>query len=364
MTWVHDGDHAELTGLDAMSMGDSATQAEERSADEQGAGTAMPDRAVDRAEALPAVSVVIPTYNNEDTIERALNSVYAQTYPNIIEVIVVDSSADRTPELVRSRFPNVRYEHQEPVGEAAARNRGIAMAQGDYVAFLDADDEWLPNKLEVQARVLAGHDGLALVFCGATLPSQRLGTRDNETDLPWQHLSFRDLFPGPVGFFYGPSLWLARRDVLLRTGGFDATMLASPDTEYLWRLTWLGYGVVRIPAVLSIYYQSHAKRLSRRALLWAEAMKAATERYVQPVLDGECGWLTRGEAIDGLKRRYRMTADVRAHFGKRAEALDLLAEAARLGGGGFATNLRIAFALRLPSLYWRLREVAFKVLRR
>jgi glycosyltransferase involved in cell wall biosynthesis len=316
----------------------------------------------------PTISVVMPAFNAAQTIERALNSVYAQTYSNITETIVVDGgSTDSTGDVVRRRFPDVRYVFQENEGEAASRNRGVAMAQGDYVAFLDADDEWFPNKLEAQARVLSNHDGLALVFCGAALPSQVDQTRgalNAREDLPWQHLSFRDVFLKPINFFYGPSLWLARRDVLIRTGGFDATMLASPDTEYLWRLTWLGYGVARMPALLAVYYESHARRLSRRALAWAEAMKTATERYVHQVLEGDCGWLTREEAIHSLKRRYRMTADVMGLFGKRTEALELLSEAAKLPGGDLVNNLRIALAPRFPLLYWSLRKVALRLLLR
>lgn len=113
----------------------------------------------------PTVSVVIPAYNNADTIERAVESALAQTYEKVVEVIVVDDgSEDGTGDVVRKQFPQVRYVRQDNAGAGAARNRGVAMAEGEYIAFLDADDVWVPEKLAIQVDVLRGLPKGSCVF--------------------------------------------------------------------------------------------------------------------------------------------------------------------------------------------------------
>lgn len=97
----------------------------------------------------PLVSVIIPVYNSEKYIAEAIESVLSQTYPSFELIIVDDGSTDRSSEICLS-YPRVRYEYQENRGVAAARNRGIELAQGDFLAFLDADDFWLPEKLSLQ----------------------------------------------------------------------------------------------------------------------------------------------------------------------------------------------------------------------
>src|SRR5690242_853594 len=96
----------------------------------------------------PRVSVVIPAFNAERFIGRALKSALGQTYSNLEIVVVDDNSADRTPEVAAGIDPRIRIIRRKTTsGAAMARNAGIEAADGEYVAFLDADDEWLPEKL-------------------------------------------------------------------------------------------------------------------------------------------------------------------------------------------------------------------------
>ncbi|OQX54719.1 MAG: hypothetical protein B5M53_05570 [Candidatus Cloacimonas sp. 4484_209] len=107
-------------------------------------------------EKSPTVSVIIPTYNRAHLIRRAIQSVLNQTYQDFEIIIVDDGSTDDTEEVVKS-FKNerIRYIRQEKnEGAAAARNTGIKMAKGEYIAFQDSDDEWLPEKLEKQMKIL------------------------------------------------------------------------------------------------------------------------------------------------------------------------------------------------------------------
>ncbi len=104
---------------------------------------------------IPTVSVVIPTYNRAHLVGRAIQSVLNQTYQDFEIIVVDDGSTDNTEEVVKSfNDPRIRYlRHDQNRGGSAARNTGINMARGEYIAFQDSDDEWLPEKLEKQMRV-------------------------------------------------------------------------------------------------------------------------------------------------------------------------------------------------------------------
>lgn len=104
------------------------------------------------------VSVVIPAYNREKTIERAIDSVLSQTYQEIECIVVDDCSTDDTERIVSNRYgadPRVRYHKLEKnSGACVARNKGVEISKGNYVAFLDSDDLYLPNKIEIQIKAI------------------------------------------------------------------------------------------------------------------------------------------------------------------------------------------------------------------
>jgi glycosyltransferase involved in cell wall biosynthesis len=98
----------------------------------------------------PLVSVVIPVYNAEKHIRSTLDSVFAQTYTNLEIITVDDDSPDGSAEVIKSFGDRIKYIHQENRGPAAARNTGIRAAKGEYIAFIDADDQWMPEKTHLQ----------------------------------------------------------------------------------------------------------------------------------------------------------------------------------------------------------------------
>ena len=122
---------------------------------------------------MPKVSVIIPTYNYGQYIARAIDSVLNQTYQDFELIVVDDGSTDNTEEIIRTKQNDkIRYFYQENKGAPSARNKGIEESKGKYTAFLDADDEWFPSKLEKQiekfqkasARVGLVYSGLIYIW--------------------------------------------------------------------------------------------------------------------------------------------------------------------------------------------------------
>src|SRR5215472_17119543 len=116
---------------------------------------------------MPRISVVIPTYNAAAFLNRALRSVNAQTC-RAFEIIIVDDGSDDETSSVVEQFSDCRYFRIAYSGlPAVCRNFGVKQAQGEYIAFLDADDEWIPDKLHVQSQILEANSGIGLVCSNA-----------------------------------------------------------------------------------------------------------------------------------------------------------------------------------------------------
>jgi glycosyltransferase involved in cell wall biosynthesis len=169
------------------------------------------------------VSVIIPTYNRCEFVQQAIDSVLAQNYKDYEIIVVDDGSTDGTGEVLRARYgATITYVWQENQGESVARNRGIAMGNGRYIAFLDSDDIWLPTKLSQQVPVLENDLDLAAVFCQAwiiddssmVVGNQPLGKNTKLSDLRLERLMIRNWIPA------GASTCLVRRSILAQIGGF------------------------------------------------------------------------------------------------------------------------------------------------
>src|SRR5436305_1747451 len=113
------------------------------------------------------VSVIVPTFNRAYCIRRTIDSVLNQTYPNWELVIVDDGSTDNTAQLIATDYAHdtrIKYFHQQNQGVTAARNKGISLAQGDYVAFLDSDDTWKPWKLQLQLACMQHCPNIGMIW--------------------------------------------------------------------------------------------------------------------------------------------------------------------------------------------------------
>lgn len=173
----------------------------------------------------PLVSVVIPTHNYGKFIAATLDSVRAQSYRSIETIVVDDGSTDRTADVVRA-YPEVRYFYQSNQGVSVARNRAIADAQGDFIAFLDADDIWKPEKLSIQIAYMLDHPDVGITTTkienfiepGTQLPSWfKPETKMEEREWPI------------------PSTLVVRKTVFSQIGVFSPDYRASEDLEWLCR---------------------------------------------------------------------------------------------------------------------------------
>ena len=187
------------------------------------------------------VSVVIPAFNSAEFMAETLDSVFAQTYPHY-EVIVINDGSSDTEDLERvlQRYPsNLRYIKQENQGAAVARNAGLRAATGDLVAFLDADDTWLPTFLEKQMKLLSTTNA-DLVFSDALLfgDSPLDGRTFMEIDVPRGEVTAENLLAVKVTVL--TSTVLAHKQPILDVGMFDVSLRRGQDFDLWLRLAKAG----------------------------------------------------------------------------------------------------------------------------
>jgi len=200
----------------------------------------------------PLVSIVIPCYRNSETLSSVLKSLYEQTYSNI-EIIVVNDASPETAEIERvlaSHLGAVYIKNTINVGLAATRNVGITNSKGEYVAFLDADDEWHPRKLELQMKHIAAN---VVIACDVeeflTFPPQlRVFSEAQESDIEVVRSSFKFSF---YNYLTGASV-LAPKAILLKVGGYDESLRSCEDYD-LW-LRLLEARVMLVHLRLPLYY--------------------------------------------------------------------------------------------------------------
>jgi len=155
------------------------------------------------AENMPTVSVIIPTYKHQDYVLKALDSVFAQSFTDYEVIVVNDGSPDNTEAVLRplAESGRIGYIAQENAGQSAARNRGIAEAEGEFIALLDDDDLWPPDKLAWQVQALRANPDVALVY-GRVQVVNGDGDPWTPVDDKGEPLTYRWMSPGPSGDVY------------------------------------------------------------------------------------------------------------------------------------------------------------------
>ena len=183
---------------------------------------------------MQMISVVIPTYNRAQMLERAISSVYKQTLAPAEIIVVDDGSQDSTQEMILQKYPQVNYVKQDRKGVSIARNAGIKIAQGVWVALLDSDDEWMPRKLEEQADMAKQEPTISLIHCDETW--FRNGKHVNQKK--YHKKSGGQLFSvSLLRCMISPSSAFIKKTLLDRHGGFDELLPACEDYDLWLRIT-------------------------------------------------------------------------------------------------------------------------------
>lgn len=183
------------------------------------------------------ISVIVPTFNRPAALRRALESVLRQTYGAVELVVVDDASPDQIDDVVGTlAAPRLRVlRHPYRRGAAAARNTGLQAARGELIAFLDDDDEWVPEKLERQQALLAhAPQRLGLIYCGHEEISERSGATVLTRTPAAAPLSFVDFLRSTS---FGASVPLIRRHCFDAVGGFDESLPATQDQDMWLRIS-------------------------------------------------------------------------------------------------------------------------------
>ena len=203
---------------------------------------------------LPGVSVIVPSYNRRELLARALDSILAQTVP-VDEIIVVDDgSTDGTGEMLQTRYgERVRHVWQANAGVSAARNRGLSLARGAFIALLDSDDLWHPRKTALQLQWLADHPDHAMVLCDVErvdIDGNPLGITRRRDAIPVDGYVLRWLVHEPS---LVPASMMMRREVYETIGGFDESLRTAEDLEYHLRIArHFRIGVVEEALVVAV----------------------------------------------------------------------------------------------------------------
>lgn len=204
------------------------------------------------------VTAIIPAFNREHTIVRSVRSALGQTYENIEVIIVDDGSSDGTVKALEQFGNRILVLHQENSGPSMARNYGASKAQGAILAFLDSDDEWLPDKIEKQVRMMEAY-GPSMPCCicnasfidGRELPNQTSFSRAGFTTSYAEAILENPIEVLTATFLLFNQVAAIRRDAFEVVGGFNANLRLMEDYELSLRIATLGpWGVLSKPLVV------------------------------------------------------------------------------------------------------------------
>lgn len=235
----------------------------------------------------PLVSVVIPTYNRINTLPTSINSVLNQTYDNLEIIVMDDGSEDGTEEYVKSiADKRVRYiKSSVNMGPSAARNKGAELAEGEYLAFQDSDDEWMPDKLEKQMELMLNDEGLALVYCefGLYIEGELYKNRPSR-ELPYERktgnlFSYLLLFP----LISTQTIVVKKRD-FMEERGFNESLKAYEDFEFTLRFSrkhMIGFveeSLVKVNSSPDSVNKRYAERIRTQFFMVREMLQEYRER--------------------------------------------------------------------------------------
>ncbi|WNZ23803.1 glycosyltransferase family 2 protein [Leptolyngbya sp. NK1-12] len=237
---------------------------------------------------MPTISVIIPAYNAEKTILSAITSVQKQTFSDWEVIVINDGSTDGTVQKLASisdqRLKVFSYPN---AGVSTARNRGLDRASGDYIAFLDADDQWTADKLEAQLAALQHHPDAGVAYSYTHFIFEDKADSFIEDSQAYQGNVYADLLL--KNFLHSGSNPLIRKEAILSTGNFNPCLSYGEDWEYWLRLA-AKWNFVLVPKPQILYYHSPYSASNQNLAILESSMLqtidqifAAAPAYLQPL---------------------------------------------------------------------------------
>lgn len=286
----------------------------------------------------PLISVVLPTFNREKYLPRAINSVLTQTYKNLELIIVDDGSTDNTEAIVKGYSDTrLRYYKQElNKGGSAARNVGIKLARGELISFQDSDDEWLPEKLEKQVRKFSEvGDHVGVICCGYEF----IHDKTNEVvskSIPVEKGNVHRIML--INNYTGPLAVLMKATCFKKVGLFDETLPCCHDWD-LWIRVSKYYKFDYVPDILAKAY-IHGKQLSTNLEVKIKGKEIILEKYREEFMKEP---LFYRRYLMGLYLQHAMIGDIKGRIH--------LINAIRLYPFQLKGYVHLCFSLFVPWIY-------------
>jgi glycosyltransferase involved in cell wall biosynthesis len=267
---------------------------------------------------MPLISVVIPVYNNETTIQETIESVLSQSFSDLELIVINDGSQDSTLKIVSSILdPRLKVFSYPNAGLAATRNRGVSHASGEYISFIDADDLWTPDKLEAQFKALQGNPQAAVAYSWTDWIDE-----SGQFLRPGGHISVNgDVFATLLlrDFVESGSNPLIRAEALAEVGGFDESLPAVEDWD-MWLRLAARYEFVCVPSPQILYRVSSSSMSSNVWKMEAGSLQVIERAFAvapeslqhlkREVLGNRYKYLTF-KAVEGTPERKKGLAAVR-----------------------------------------------------
>lgn len=230
---------------------------------------------------LPIFSVIIPTYNREAILGRAIDSILNQSYTHFELIIVDDGSVDNTKKIVEAyKDSRIKYVYKENGGQNSALNKGLELAQGKYIAFCDSDDLWLPLKLEKTYEKYSADNSIDVVYCWTGI------VRNGRLELARE-----DYLEGYVykevltqGYLTSPTFLSCKKACFDKIGEFDLKVVNCQDDDLCFNLCKY-FKVGLIKEILGIYYSDIGDRKSCMKRTAADSYLFLWEKHKEDTLN-------------------------------------------------------------------------------
>lgn len=252
----------------------------------------------------PVFSVIIPTFNREKILSRAIDSILAQTFGDFELIIVDDGSIDKTGELVRNyKDERIKYVYKENGGQNSALNVGLKEARGRFVAFCDSDDTWMPLKLERTYEKYMEDEDVSVVYCWTGIE------RNGQVELARNDYLEGNIYKEVLtqGYLTSPTFLSCKKSCFETIGEFDLKVINCQDDDFCFNLCRY-FKVALIKEILGVYYSDVDNRKSSMKKTAADSYLFLWEKHKDEVLR-VCGKEVLADRYFKASMKYLMIKD-------------------------------------------------------